>query len=69
MWAPIFIEISYGQVGMQVPSLLRLQWLLLTDNFPIQSYSSSSHSSLLCRESLHHFCDFGLITIQRSFSF
>ena len=69
MWAPIFIEISYGQAVMQVPSFSGLQWLLLTDNVPIQSNTNSFHSSLICRESSNQSRDFGLLTIQGCFRF
>ena len=69
MRAPIFIEISCGQALIQVPSFLGSQWLLLTDNFHIQSYGRSLHSSFLYRENLNQFLDFGLQTTQGSFRF
>lgn len=69
MRAPIFIEISCGQAVIQVPSFLGSQWLLLTDNFHIQSYDRSLHSSFLYRGNLNQFLDFGLQTTQGSFRF
>lgn len=69
MRAPIFIEISCGQALIQVPSFLGSQWLLLNDNFHIQSYGRSLHSSFLYRENLNQFLGFGLQIIQGSFRF
>ena len=69
MRAPTFIEISYGQVVIQIPFFFVFTMIIFSDNFYIPSKLALCILRCFAENIRNRFLEFGLLAIQGSFRF